>query len=74
MVVKCLQSTYSLKIRGVVYPASTCQKDYSYWDYVYVVVCRGLWRSHLPLAFICWACYTNTFKKKNYTQLVALAV
>ena len=26
MVVKCLQSTYSLKIRGVVYPASTCQK------------------------------------------------
>ena len=26
MVVKCLQSTYSLKIRSVVYPASTCQK------------------------------------------------
>ena len=27
MVVKCLKSTYSLKIRaGVVYPASTCQK------------------------------------------------
>ena len=26
MVVKCLQSTYSLKIRSVVYPASTRQK------------------------------------------------
>ena len=52
MVVKCLQSTYSLKIRSVVYPASTCQKDYSSWDYVYVVVFRGLWPSHLPLGFI----------------------
>ena len=26
MVVKCLQSTYSLKISGVVYPASASQK------------------------------------------------
>lgn len=28
------------------------KKDYSSWDYVYVVVFRGLWPSHLPLGFI----------------------
>ena len=28
------------------------KKDYSSWDDVYVVVCRDLWPSHLPLGFI----------------------
>ena len=28
------------------------KKDYSPWDYVYVVVFRGLWPSQLPLGFI----------------------
>ena len=28
------------------------KKDYSSWDYVYVVVFHGLWPSHLPLGFI----------------------
>ena len=75
MVVKCLQSTYSLKSVVLFTLRARVKKDYSSWDYVYVVVFRGLWRSHLPLGFIVFGRATPIpLKRRIIHSLWALAV